>query len=242
MTWTLVGHNAVGFTDGNSGHVYTLPAGTPSADDLDILCINSDTVVSMPSGFSGATNFVNSQGSYMYYRFASGSEGSTVTITTSGNFSTDLVWLRWQGGSAFDTATNAHVDGSGGLTTPAVTTSTLADSNDLVVAFAALHTPGSGAPTNPVWSSGYTAADQTSQGAVAALVGYKTGAGTAAESPSVSWTNDYFDRYILVAAFTPAASGVPTIPGTLSVTSASPRLALASTSGRLDLSTSGGDA
>lgn len=239
MTWSLVGHNAVGFADGNSGHVYTPPAGAPSAGDLDILTVNSDTVVTMPSGWSLATQFINSQGSYLWYRVASGGEGSTVTITTSGNFDTALTWSRWQGGSALDVGVNAHVDGVSDTTAPAVSTGTLTTTGELVVAFAALHSGGS--PVNPVWSSGYTGLDAVSQGAVTAFTGYKTGAGTAAETPNVTWTSGMSDRYILVAAFTPSA-GIPTIPGTLSVASAAPRLASTSASGRLGLSTSGGQA
>jgi len=205
MAWTLVNHSVVGFADGNTGHVYTLPSGAPSVGDLDIITINSDTVVTMPSGFSSAASFVNSQGSYLWYRFATGGEASTVTITTSGNFDTALTWSRWQGGSAFDVGVNAHVDGSSDTTTPAVSTGTLAGAGELVVAFAALHSGGS--PTNPVWSSGYTALDSMTQNAVTGFTAYRTNAGAAAETPNVAWTTGMSDRYILVGAFTPAAGG-----------------------------------
>jgi hypothetical protein len=223
VTWTLVNSATANFADGNTGHVYTLPSGAPSAGDLDILFVNSDTTVTTPSGFTLPTNgsFVNSQGAYGYYRIATGGEGSTVTVTTNGNFDTDLIWQRWQGASSFDVAANAHVDGSTGSSTPAVSTGTLASNNDLIAVFAALHTPGGSAATAPSWSSGYTNDQLVSRVAVAGISGYKTGAGTASESPSVSWTNDYFDRYVIVLTFTPSVAGgsAPT-----AVTASPPRL------------------
>lgn len=209
MTWTLVGHDSAGFADGNTGHVYTPPSGAPSAGDLDVLTVNSDTVVTMPPGFSLATQFVNSQGSYLWYRIASGGEGSTVTITTSGNFDTALTWSRWQGGLALDVGVNAHVDGVSDTTTPAVSTGTLTGAAELVLVFAALHSGGT--PANPVWSSGYTALESVTQNAVTGFIAYRTDAGTSAESPSVTWTTGMSDRYILVAAFTPAPTDVPDV-------------------------------
>ena len=239
MSWTLVNHGEVGFADGNTGHVYTLPSGAPTVGDLDVLTVNSDTVVTMPSGFSLATQFVNSQGSYLWYRVAGGSEGSTVTITTTGNFDTALTWSRWQGGSALDVGVNAHVDGSSDTTTPAVSTGTLAGTAELVVAFAALHSGGS--PTNPTWSTGYTALDSVTQNAVTGYTAYRTDAGTSAEAPNVTWVTGMSDRYILVAAFTPATA-TPAAAGTLQSSTAVPQFQNTTSGPRQTLTSSGGDA
>lgn len=207
MTWLLIATDAVGFADGNAGHVYSMPSGAPAEGDLDILCVNSDTVVTPPTGFTAATSAVSSQGSYLFYRIAAGGEGARVTITTSGDFDTAVEWLRWQGASAFDVATEAHVDASEAATTPTISLGPLAKEGELVVAFAALHNAAdNAAPTGVTWSAGYSAAAQGSQGAVAGLVGYSTTAGPDAESPSATWTGRYFDRYLLAAAFAPGGA------------------------------------
>lgn len=215
LTWTLAGQGTATFADGNAGHVYTLPSGAPAAGQLDVLCVNSDTVVSTPST-SGAAwtlgpSFVGNQGAYLWYRAAGGSEGATVTITTSGNFPTQVSWSRWGGESAADVNAVAHVDALDGTSTPAVSTGTLASARELVIAFAALHgIHGAQVPASPSWSPGYTPLTSDLSGEtsadVAAFVGYNANAGTAAESPSVSWTNAAFDRYMLVQAFVAAAA------------------------------------
>lgn len=206
MTWLLIDVDAIGFNDGSTGHVYNMPAGVPDEGDLDILCINSDTVVTPPTGFTAAASTVSSQGSYLFYRLAAGGEGSRVSITTSGDFDTAVEWLRWQGASAFDVAAAAHVDGSEAATTPDVSLGPLAEAGELVVAFAALHNAADSTPTGVTWSAGYSAAVQGAQGAVAGLVGYSTTAGPDAEAPSATWTGRYFDRYILAAAFAPGGA------------------------------------
>jgi hypothetical protein len=224
VAWTLVASDAVGYADGGTGHVYTLPSGVPTAGDLDILAVNSDTVVSTPSGFTLAVSAVNSQGAYLFYRYASGSEGSTVTITTSGSHPTVTGWQRWTGGLGFEVGVEAHVDTSSGSTTPAVSTGTLAGTGRLVVAHAALHALSPTAPNTPVWSGGYTDAGVTASNgsggtAPALFLGYNSSAGTAAEAPNVTWTQATTDRYILVAVFTPGAGGT-TVNGTASLTGA----------------------
>jgi hypothetical protein len=219
MTWTLVNDDTATFADGNAGHVYTLPSGAPSAGQLDVLCVNSDTLVSTPSTTGAAwtlgPTFVGNQGAYLWYRKANGSEGATVTITTSGNFPTQVSWSRWGGESAADVNAVAHVDANDGTTTPAVSTGTLAATGELVVAFAALHgLHGAGTqPSAPSWSTGYTGMTSDFSGVttadVAAFTAYNTSAGTASESPNVTWTNNIFDRYILVQTFTAAAPPPP---------------------------------
>lgn len=222
MPATLVGSDAVGFADGNGGHVYTFPAGAPAAGDLDVLCINSNTVVATPAGFAVATSRVGGQGAYVFWRKATGGEPGTVTITTAGDHNTVLVWSRWSGVDTLDQVAVSGVDGAGGLTSPAVTMPPLAGAGELVVASAALHAL-SEVVTGPVWSSGYAELQSMGQGgvgssAVHALVAARTD-GSGVESPSVSWAGSAADRYMLVAAFTASAAGV-VLAGTAATTAA----------------------
>ena len=214
---SLVNEAVTNTSAAGSGFTYTLPSGAPSAGELDVLCVNSDTTVSTPTSASGASwalaeSFINGQGSYIWYRVANGAEPSTVVITTSGNHPTVISWSRWDGAVALDQVAVSHVDGTNGTSTPAVTTPVLSQTGELVVAFGALHVLTAGAPSAPSWSSGYsvlTSYDGTGTGGsdAAAYCGYKLGAGTAAESPQVSWTTSTAqDRYMLVATFTAGGS------------------------------------
>lgn len=213
---TLVGSNTFGFNDGNTGHSCNLGSG-PNAGEWDVLCVNSDTVVSTPSGFTAAESAVANQGAYVFTREAAGGEGSTVTVTTSGNFNCQVSWSRWSGLDTLDTTTSTQANASVGGSTPAHSTGTLAATDELVIAFAALHSIQTANQTSPVWSTGYTAITNVAQSAgasgVRGLVAYKTGAGTAAETPSVSWTGDgCFDRYLLAVTFTTVDETPPEVP------------------------------
>lgn len=201
MPGALLAAETFAFNDGTAGHTCTFSAGAPAVGDTDVLNINSDTVIDVPpSGFTLSTTFVNSQGSYQYYRIASGGETADVSINTNGNFDTQLTWLRFSGLTGLDIAKNSHVDGVPGNSTPPIDTDPLAGTNETVVAFAALHGSGAGTAVTPVWSTGYTEADGTSIGQVQSFVGYRTDS-TNDETPSVSWTNNVADRYILVSVF-----------------------------------------
>jgi hypothetical protein len=224
MAITPVSSDSAGFADGNGGHLYTYPGGAPTVGQWDVLAVNSDTVISSVTSGSGAawnlqTNFLNNQDSQLYTRQASGGEPATVTITTAGNFNASLTMSRWDGVNTVDVAVNAHADATLGSTTPAVSTGTLAETGEAVIAVGALHGFGV-TPTSPVWSSGFTALQAVTQGSgapgCASYMAYKLGAGTAAETPSVSWTNDVLDRYILVVTFT-ASVPVDVDPDSLNV-------------------------
>jgi hypothetical protein len=213
MAWTLINSNAVTFADGATGHVYALPSGAPSPGQLDILCVNSNGTVSTPAGWTLGPTFVGGQGAYLFYRVAAGGESSSVTITTSISTPTALSWSRWSAGTiTADVQAVAHVDNALGTASPAVTTPALAGSGELSVAFAALHSINGSCPVTPVWSSGYTpmlsACSGTTASDVSAFTGYNSGAGPAAESPGVTWTNQAADRYILVQVFKSVSSMV----------------------------------
>ncbi|HEX8106100.1 MAG TPA: hypothetical protein VF516_00165 [Kofleriaceae bacterium] len=204
MPATLIGSNTYAFADGNAGHVIDLGS-SPSVGQTDVLCVNSDTVVTTPSGFALDVSRVNSQGSYIYRRKAVGGEGQTVTITTSGNNNTSVSWLRWGGLNAKDATANSGVDGVAGTSSPAHSSGTMTASTELIIAFAALHSFGA-VPSSPVWANSYTGQTAVTQGSGSTgagnFVGYKQPVGTAAESPSVSWTGNVSDRYMLTITFT----------------------------------------
>jgi hypothetical protein len=217
---TLVDSEAVGFADGSGGHVYTFPVGAPSVGDLDVLCINSNTTVSTPSGFTARVSAVANQGAYIFTRKASGGESSSVTITTSGDHNTTLTWSRWSGTEAYSDGNSAQANNSNGTALPAASTGTLAATNMLVIAFGALHNHDGALAASPSWINSFTALESVSQGAAAssascvAFTGYKTNAGTTAETiDSVTWTNNARNRYALWIAVTAAAGG-STVTGT----------------------------
>lgn len=209
------------FADAGSGKVLDFGS-APAVDQFDCLGVNSNTTVSTPSGFTLAESKVTNQGAYWFARKASGGEASTVTLTTSGNHPTSVHWIRLAACSAIDTSTSTEVNSSIGGSTPAHNTGALAEDDELVLVLAALHSIGAANQSAPVWSDGYTALLSSLQGSsttgVIGYSAYKTGAGTAAETPSVSWSGaGAFNRYILVLSFTTldaitATAGV-TLPG-----------------------------
>jgi hypothetical protein len=207
-----------GFADGNAGHVCTFAGGAPAVDDFDVLCVNSDTTVSTPSGFTAAVSAVANQGAYVFRRKAAGGEAATVTVTTSGNFNAHVIWVRVTGASAPDVTGSAQANAAAAALSPSFTSSALAESGELALVFAALHTFPGAVPTSPVWSSGYTALAAGFQGTgssgAGGFVAYKTPAGTAAESPSLTWTNNAADRYVLFLSLT----ADPGVDGSLGAT------------------------
>lgn len=251
MAFSIVASEVFGFADGNAGHLCTFAAGAPAVDDFDLLCVNSDTVVSTPADFTAAVSAVANQGAYLFRRKAVGGEGVSVTVTTSGDHNCHVIWVRIRGGNTPDVTGSAQANAAAAAESPAFTSSALAETGELAVAFAALHGfPGAGVPTSPNWT-GYTAITGGFQGGTGAtsaggFVAYKTPAGTAAESPSLTWTNNATDRYVLFLAITAdpgidstltatlpsltaSAAGTVDIPATLAATLPSLTAALAQT-------------
>lgn len=209
MSAIPLGSGTFGFSDGNAGHVCDLGT-APAVGDVDVLCVNSDTIVATPTGPGAswlvAPSSVGGQGAYILRRKATGGEGSTVTVVTSGDFDCQVSWSRWGNINAADDARVTAV-GFFDTVTPAHTTAPLAEATELVIAFAALHAAILGSPPSaPVWSAGYTPLTAnvwtTGGGGAAGYVAYKQPAGTAAETPSVSWTTAVHDRYMLTLTFT----------------------------------------
>lgn len=201
------------FADGGAGHLCNLGS-APAVGETDVLCINSDTIISTIASTAGATwllaeSAVSNQGSYIYYRKATGGEPATVTVTTSGNFNTHVGWSRWPSLNALDTSTNTQANGASSNITPVHSTGVLATATELVVAFGAMHAIGVADQNTPVWSAGFTGLTEGIQnaggagGGVLGYVGYRQNAGTAAEAPRVSWSGaNTNDRYMLTVSFT----------------------------------------
>lgn len=217
MTGVLLDSGTFPFNNGAAGHSCDLNA-PPAAGQVDVLCINSNTTISSvvdPSGGAAwvlAPTSVGSQGSYIYRRTATGGEGQTVTITTNGNHNTIGSWSRWANLVAKDTDAVTPVDGVAATATPAHSTGVMAATDELVIAFGALHGLGGIPPANPIWAAPYTPLTAAAQGAggdgVVAYVGYHDTAGPAAEAPSVSWTNSASDRYMLTLSFTSTTDNI----------------------------------
>lgn len=205
--------NAITASFTTSGTTITYSGGgNTGANCWDILCVNSDNTVATPSGWTLVVSAVTNQGAYIFAKAENGVNTVAINLGGGVSTSTDAVWLRIANSSGIDTGASgsAQANGSTGSTTPAFTSSALAGSNELAVAFAALHVYAGSTPTAGSWSSGYAeqanASFTTSPGTYGS-VAFKVPAGAAAESPAFSWTNATNDRYLLFTAFLPVASG-----------------------------------
>jgi hypothetical protein len=222
---------AFGFTTSGTVVTYT-GGGTTGSVTYDVLCINSDNTVSVPEFGSPAVTRVGSQGSYIFTR-QGGTSTATINLGGGVNTNTSVLWLRVTNTAGLDTSTTAGIDSVSGSTTPALTSSTLAATTDLALAFAAAHSFGSTMPAGLTWSTGYTQQTEggigTTSTSVYGSVAVKTPAGTAAETPSASWSNGSApsDRYLLFAAFLGAPVGGET--GTVSATMPALQSAMAGT-------------
>lgn len=258
MTVALVGSaNAFGFADGDTGHTCTHATGAPNTDDLDVLLINSNTVLDSVTSSAGAAwtqrvDATSNQGAYIYSRKATGGEPATVVVDTNGPHNTDVIWLRFSGTNAYSASSFAQANNSNGTTLPALTTGTLAASGMLLVAAGLLHNFDGTLSASPVWTNSFTAAGSTSSGvdgsstATVAFGAYKLNVGTASEDVggSLSWTNNARNRYVVFAAFTAAAGGAAvnidgslTATGTRTATAAIDRPITASTTSTATLTT-----
>lgn len=198
----IVASDAIGFaTSGTS-----FPFGSsPLVGDIDLLGVNSDTIVSTPSGFTVLDSSVANQGSYLFYRIAVGGETDSVTITTSGDHDATAVWARIRAVDSIDKNAKAVATGSSSGTSPDATTATLSNTGELSISFVGIHRYAGATPTAPSWNNGYTGLEFATQGsgnpACAAFLGYKENVGTTAETVSCSWTNGAFDRDTYVVTF-----------------------------------------
>jgi hypothetical protein len=226
MAIALVASDATTFAVSTSPTVYNFPAGAPGVNDLDILTVNSDATINTPAGgWQLRRSEITNQGAYVFSR--KGGSGTSVSITTpagGGPFNSVLSWSRWSGTDTFDVSAGAQVNSSAGTTTPAISTGPLAQTGELVLMLGALHGFAGASPTTPSWSSGYNPLGTASQGSgasgTACFVGYKLNAGTAAETPTVSWANAVTDRYALAVTFTADSASSTVQPDSITLTTA----------------------
>lgn len=204
-----------GTANGSTGHdVVGVNATTATAGDVDALFVGSDTTVTTPSGFTPVQSFVGNQGGYHFERICTGGESATIRVKTAGDFNTTALFQRWRGCGARDVAVNSHVDSNGALTSNAINSGTLAAATELVIVASVMTDSVSAAPTLNAWSAGYTPGDGASSigtGATcsAGFISHKNPAGTAAETPSVSWTPDNLrNRYTFLVSYLLGAGNV----------------------------------
>lgn len=218
-----------------SGTVVTYTGGgATGADVYDVLCVNSDNVVTTPSGWTAAVPAVNNQGAYIFVKAENGTTSATLALGGGIASPTAVEWLRVRDSAGLDTGASGQSQANAAIsnTTPAFTSSALAASTELALAFAALHGFTAGTPTGTAWSTGYTEQANATNGvnapAVYGSVAVKVPAGTAAESPSFSWTNSTTDRYMLFVAFQPSAGVSAVTPTGIAASAAlgSPTVAL----------------
>lgn len=212
MPATLVAENTFALAGSASGVVIDLGS-APTAGQWDTLLIVSNGIIQVQVDFATEV-LLNNAASTFAWREATGAPGEqNVTITTPQGAVNLLVrHQRWDGVTALDVVDSAMLE-TPGTTSPTLNTGPLADTGELSII--ALGMIGfSVAPSSPVFSGSYVNAhpgDETTFGgtgsdAVGGWVGYFNNAGTAAETPSVSWTTNVTNRYGFVIAFT---AGVP---------------------------------
>lgn len=197
-----------GTANGSTGHdVVGINTTTANSGDVDTLIVGSDTTVTTPSGFTLVQSFVGNQGGYHFERVCTGGESATIRVKTTGDFNTTALFQRWRGCGARDVAVNSHIDSNGALSSNAINSGTLAAATELVIVASVMTDSVSAAPTLNTWSTGYTPGDGASSigtgaSCSAGFISHKNPAGTAAETPSVSWTPDNMrNRYTFLVSY-----------------------------------------
>ena len=207
MAFTYTAHG-FSFADGGAGRNIVNPDGPPAAGDFEVLWANSDGLINQPSGFATGASRVVNQGGYLFTRHATGAESDTVSITTpQGNLNCRVIWLRVSGALAIDVIQMAGVDSSIAASSPAFTSTALAEANEAAFFGILLHSFSAGIPTTVNWSTGYvTMGADGNQGTggtgTFSAIAVKNPAGPGAESPSATWTNATGDRYVGFVSFT----------------------------------------
>jgi hypothetical protein len=219
MSWTLINSDAPASFTSNT-FSYTIPSGSPSAGQLDVLCVEmfEGTITATPSGWFAVPTESTSGGGptvyYMYYRIALG--GDSATVSLANNINTGLfggamlIWQRWSAAGTITADQQAGAaNSSNASSSPAVSTGTLAATGELSIAYAgAFNGPGWSGLT---WSSPYTALASTHDGGggISEAAAYNTNAGTAAESPNVSWSSGSLQSQAIIVQTFEASSSAP---------------------------------
>lgn len=222
MAIAVVDTDALAFGVTGAGVVYNFPGGAAGATDWDILCVNSDALISTPATWTVARSEVNQQGSYIFVKQAAPASVTVSSPSGAGPFNATLTWARISGALAVDVTTGVQAATSAN-STPAISTGVLAQTGEIVFMSAALHSLGPGDQNTASWSTGFTPAEFVVMGSggsgCAAGLGYKLNAGTAAETPVMSWLgNGAADRYSLIVTFTASAVTPDVSPTSITLT------------------------
>jgi hypothetical protein len=139
----------------------TWGAGTPTAGNTLLCIVNSDTVVTTPSGWTILASLVNSQGGYVYTKTAAGTGDAPSLAFSPGTSATSwtLIELDASKVGAADVQAVGTETTTGNVVTKATTSITTTGANgDLTLAIALIHgRTGSNNPTTPVWTNSHTA-------------------------------------------------------------------------------------
>lgn len=245
MTWTLLDHGGVALNAAGAGTGFTFPAGAAAAGDVLNIGVSSDTFVAAPVDNLGATWFdrrdnIGNQGVYVYEKIAVGGETS-VTITTTGNAQTGILFFRLNGAlstTPADTATTAASEAGAFTASPSAATGTLGGVNNISIAYVCQGGLTAGVPTGITWSTGYTTSTfaQTTGGTTGSdqqiLASIRSPVGTGSENPTATWTHAVQNVVTIVVTYVGAATvaAVPPVQVPRRRRGVAPRLARARSS------------
>lgn len=140
MALTLVQGSGAGAwgsaTNGTGTGAVAVTWGTGrTSGNLIILCVNSDTTVGVPTGFTSDQSQVNDSGGYIFFRIADNSATDTPSISVSA--STCIAWAEYSGNDPVpsDVSTSAGAGDTASTTAFSTgTTGTTAQADELAVA------------------------------------------------------------------------------------------------------------
>lgn len=217
MSGVLVASDRFPFADGNAGHLVDLGA-APAAGDIDVILVGSVTVISgVAGGWTLDRSHLDQDAVQGLHRVCTGAEGTGFTVTTTGDFNTQVLWQRWRGLLAYDVSALAFANAV--TSSPPAATGALAGPGELAVGMAFCSQTFAGNQVVSSWADGFTADRSGAQGAASlgtfAASAYRAGVPATGAAPSVSWTGDAATVATTVAwAFTvaPTAAGTEDVP------------------------------
>jgi hypothetical protein len=184
--------------------------GSTGTDVFDILCVNSDATVATPAGWTLEQSRIGGQGAYIFTRNGGTGSVSLAPASTATQPSRGCGFPGRPQRTPPPTGRTASTPPPGPppLRRPPRRWPPRRNSSSRSAPSTA---SAIGAPSGFSWSGrvhssgSWRGAGHSGTGA-GNSVGVKTPAGTAAESPTLTWTNNASDRYILIISFTGAAS------------------------------------
>jgi hypothetical protein len=190
-------------TNSGAGSTTPLSPSWPTApiSGNRLLCIvNSDTVVTTPSGWTILTSLVSSQGAYVYQRTATGSgDTPSVAFSPTGSSTTwSLIEMDAAVVGVFDvSAVGTETSTANQLSKATTTITTTGASGDFLIAIILIHGRSAGpSPTAPSWNNSHTALLATTPNSVTSSNHTQQFIATRVQSPAgavgattCTWTN-----------------------------------------------------